>query len=530
MKSIDGGNTWAEQTSPVTSTLKSVYFTSATTGWAVGTGGVIIYTVDGTNWAAHDSSGVMTTTEFNAVYFIGTRGWFGGDGGMMYLTNDGGANFTTPTVNPATDDVNSISFFSSLVGYAAIDSEGIMWTDDGGDTWTLSSVDLGPYPYTRFDMEVILTVDDTTAVASGWGSMIGPQPTIIVISRDAGKTWSNPDDTYGYYTHAYGYGLTMFDNGHVLLVGGGASSAAPVLHSSAGNLNDWNSSYPFFGDDLRGLCYVPGSASVIAVGDEGCIAKSDDYGYTWYYLFDASNGTTGWYACGTYGLETVVVGAGGAILKLDENGNPYDFGVISPRNWAPYLEEVDCDIITYPPVDPMVAGKIWYACGRNFYLCKTSDAGETWTQLHHAPNNFDGFYSMFWFNENDGVIVGDSASYGAVWTTNDGGVNLDLVFLYGLTDQLNSVHFSPTDPNIGVAVGQDNIVIYTTDGGATWTQGTEDIGSSSADLWECHMIDSDTAFAVGDAGVWCKTTDGGQNDRRRAELECPAGVHERQAQ
>src|SRR5207244_2590448 len=45
--SADGGLTWTDQVSPTNETLNGVWFVSATTGWAVGTGGVVIRTTNG---------------------------------------------------------------------------------------------------------------------------------------------------------------------------------------------------------------------------------------------------------------------------------------------------------------------------------------------------------------------------------------------------------------------------------------------------------------------------------------------------
>jgi len=294
-KSTDAGDTWTEQTSPTASTLYDVFFLDANNGWAVGAGGTIIITTDGTNWALHDSSGVMTGSAFNVVQFIGTKGWMGGDAATMFLTNDGGVSWTTPTTVPYTDDCNDLVFVSTSVGYAAMDGDGVMYTTDGGDNWAAASVNLGPYPYTRADIEVIMAVNDTTGIAAGWGSLIGPQPTIIITTQDAGKTWTSPDPvSYHWQTFGYGYGLAKFDDGEVFLTGGGASSAAFVLHS-INNGQTWTDTPAFFGDDLRAACAVPGTNRVVAVGDEGSFALSTDKGDTWSFIYRPGPGVAGWH-------------------------------------------------------------------------------------------------------------------------------------------------------------------------------------------------------------------------------------------
>ncbi|MGL5890713.1 MAG: WD40/YVTN/BNR-like repeat-containing protein, partial [Bacteroidia bacterium] len=58
---------WVQQTSGTTATLFSVHFVSAAQGWACGTGGTMVSTIDGgQNWVPQ-TSGVATP--LNAVWF-----------------------------------------------------------------------------------------------------------------------------------------------------------------------------------------------------------------------------------------------------------------------------------------------------------------------------------------------------------------------------------------------------------------------------------------------------------------------------
>ena len=201
----------------------------------------MLVTTDGSTWNAHPSSGLLTGGDLNTIEFIGTSGWMGGDGSVVFITTDGGVNWVPPTTNPATDDVNSLSFSSALNGYAALDGAGIMYTTDGGVNWTAASVSLGTYPYTRTDIEVILALDGSNGIASGWGSLIGPQPTIIIVTTDGGVTWNSPDPmAYHWDTYGYGYGLAKFGNGEAILTGGGSGCGGshPPQHRQRCELDD----------------------------------------------------------------------------------------------------------------------------------------------------------------------------------------------------------------------------------------------------------------------------------------------------
>jgi photosystem II stability/assembly factor-like uncharacterized protein len=508
-KSADGGLNWSQQTSPVTTTLNSVHFTSDTNGWAVGASGTIISTTDGTNWVEHDSSGVMTTATLKTVRFIGSDGWIGGTGPVVFRTTDGGVAWSVPTTVPLADDCNSIDFVDANVGYAAMDGAGIMYSVDGGDNWIAAAVNLGPYPYTRTDIESIKMIDDTLAVASGWGSLVGLQPTIIVVSEDAGKSWNTPDPTYPWATYGYGYGLARFDNGDVILTGGGSGSSAFIHHRAYGGDGSWTNSPAFMGEDTRGACAIPGTDRVVVVGDEGSFALSTDRGNTWEFLFNPGPGFAGWHDIADTGMDLIVAcGANGSILHvpLDETSAPIlsaaRMSVAAPENWAPTtLHDID------------YVGGVLYVSGSHGYLCKSTDMGATWTQLHHSPTTFDGMYSMYWFNNLVGVIVGELNRQEIIYTTSDGGQNLTVVWedSTGTNLQWNTVSFAPGNPLIGVVGGDDNAFAYTTNAGNSWTWGTEDIGSGTRDLEAVWMVSATTAWAVGDAGNHLKTTDGGQN-------------------
>jgi photosystem II stability/assembly factor-like uncharacterized protein len=336
--------------------------------------------------------------------------------------------------------------------------------------------------------------------------MIGPQPTIIIITINGGANWYTPNPTYGWGTYAYGYGITKFDTGELLLVGGGSGSAGSVIHgtSDAGN---WASSNPFYGDDLRDCATVPGTNTVVAVGDEGCVARSTDGGYTWSFSFNPGTGFAGW---------AEIEGVGTGIYACGANSHFYAKGVapyggaadgfycIAPTNWAPTRLE---DVWFVPP------GTI-YVCGSSLVLYKSTDLGNTWTMLQHQPNAIDGLHGMYWWDANNGCLVGEfgGSSDDAIYLTSDGGVTINLVWHNILEKQLNSVCFAPDNPLIGSVVGDDNTVLYTVDGGANWAVGTEDWTlSTSDDFEEVFLISSTLGWAVGDDGCLMKSTDGGQN-------------------
>ena len=487
-KTTDAGDTWTEMTYPSTEEIFDIFFKDANTGWAVGDKGLIMSTTDGNTWTKHDSSDVMFADDLNGVYFVGTSGWICGDDGNVWYTTDDGVSWNAATT-PFIDDIMDIKFIDASNGYAAGDGDGIMYTTDGGVTWTQAAANLGPYPYTRNDIECVHVVNDTLGVASGWGSLIGPQPTIILITTDGGMTWGPADVTYSYGTYTYGYDIDTFDDDELIIMGGGSGSSAIQLHST--DLGDnWAPSEAFYGEDIRFCVTVPGTDRVIAGGDEGCLAISKNRGYKWTFLQDPGNGFGGWLDA----TEAVFAGDNGSIMSLQN----FEMGVIAPEFFAP-----DIYAIATRPSD------VWYASGSNNYLCRSADGGRTWTQLQHTNSFFEGLYDMYWFDDNNGVLVGEFDRVDVIYTTSDGGQTLNTVFADSVKAQFNGVSFARENEQIGVAVGDDSVVVYTTDGGASWTVGSFTNPANATDLEEVFLATPTNGFVVGDGGFYATSTDGG---------------------
>jgi photosystem II stability/assembly factor-like uncharacterized protein len=133
---------------------------------------------------------------------------------------------------------------------------------------------------------------------------------------------------------------------------------------------------------------------------------------------------------------------------------------------------------------------------------------------------------MHWFDADTAVIVGckdDGANHRKehIWRTTDGGQTLNVVWAPQLprtNNEWNAVAFAPENPSIGVVVGDDKWVAYTSDRGYHWTLGTTNLpaADSLTDIDRVVMINSTTAFAVGEKGRLLKTTDAGHTWQMQA--------------
>ena len=60
---------------------------------------------------------------------------------------------------------------------------------------------------------------------TGWGSYVGGQPTVILVSTDGGVNFDAPDPLYPWKTYGYGYNVAVFDDGEAVIVGGALQAA-----------------------------------------------------------------------------------------------------------------------------------------------------------------------------------------------------------------------------------------------------------------------------------------------------------------
>ncbi|MEK7817989.1 MAG: YCF48-related protein, partial [Actinomycetota bacterium] len=192
-KTTDGGATWLPQTSNTTATLRGLYFTDSSNGFAVGQSytseqGFILRTTDGgATWAVNsattinnrlrgiaitDSGSTLvitsedgavlrrnsannwtdgidtvaaglasvssgTTSDLSPVNFApsSTTGYIGGAAGMILKTTDSGASLA---VKAGGDDqtLHSTSFINATTGWIAGSGGTVKKTIDGGATWS----------------------------------------------------------------------------------------------------------------------------------------------------------------------------------------------------------------------------------------------------------------------------------------------------------------------------------------------------------------------------------------------------------
>lgn len=192
----DAGITWHRVDNLVASDLQKVQMVDASTGYAVGTSGIVLKTVDGGNsWDMLDLYSVNNFTgKLNDLYFkSSTDGIIAGDDAALLHTSDGGNTWTKITLNglPTVgvldditsitfDNVNSNLFFSIKKSPTGLPTNGMLYkiTSSTGSTWSI----------TAFTNVHSLDLNDLCYYETGKGYAAGVDGTLLW-TNDHGNAW-----------------------------------------------------------------------------------------------------------------------------------------------------------------------------------------------------------------------------------------------------------------------------------------------------------------------------------------------------
>lgn len=178
----DGGELWSAQTSGTSAQLRGVACVGDATAWAVGGSGTIVHTTDGgTSWAGQSSG---TTQQLNGVCFVNsTIGIAVGNGGTIRRTTDGGAIWAAASSGTSVQ-LNAVSFSDELHGIVVGNSGTILRSTDGGATWTPEASGTTAPLLGAFRGE-----GDYTTVVGGWGLTQHTTSAVAVVIPNGAEVW-----------------------------------------------------------------------------------------------------------------------------------------------------------------------------------------------------------------------------------------------------------------------------------------------------------------------------------------------------
>ena len=242
----------------------------------------------------------------------------------------------------------------------------------------------------------------------------------------------------------------------------------------------WNVLTPGITDTLRSVFFVDDTTGY-ASGANGRIIKTTDAGTTWTTqttnvpnllrsIFFPSHDTG------------YVAGGAGVILKTTDGG----------INWTQQVSGITQDLISIRFINNDTG---WTVSSNSTFLSgiilKTMDGGSTWDTVYNNPN---GFLSVFpatadtIYCSGGGGVIAKSVDGGTTWNT----------LISGSINNLRGSFY--TSANRGFVVGDLGDILYTNNGGVTYTN----LSIQANGLLGIYFLNPDTGYACGALGTVLK--------------------------
>ncbi len=509
----DGGVTWNEQNSNTERGLTSVFFYDNENGWA-GTlqsnlskplAGAIVRTTDaGQTWTEIDFSYLVPNTNFTAcdgIFFTSplVGHMLAGKSKQHYIfkTTDGGLTWEIKDSLIATTNMRwyDVNFLNANKGVVVGNRKEIQkYTTNGGETWIASE----PINDNFFrDLRAVRWLSESIVLAMGEGNEFFGVPTPVYKSFDGGKTWEKktqfPTNSYDRIKDAY---FKNPDEG--IAMGSNGFSYAFIYKTSDGG-ETWTASSA---DYAFGIKAVAGKGdTVYALGTSGHFIKSTDFGETWNIIPLKPPASI-------YGLQ-LIEGRGYAVTRnsdvlvnTDGSGAKWEYTASSGLWNAESMWFLSKDI--------------GFIQKENRHIVKTTDGGLTWDTalepvVFSSRNKVGG---ITFADQNTGYAWMSILEYEEyyVYKTTDGGDSWERIWLTAGPSSLSG-DIGFFDANNGFLAGPNVWLQLTTDGGASWNEAViNDFPEKFAgnDFEDISVIDENTAFAIGEKFM-LKTTDKGNS-------------------
>ncbi|MCI0448282.1 MAG: YCF48-related protein [Chlorobi bacterium] len=256
---------WTLLNSGSGSNFKSIYFTSASTGYVCGSGGVIIKTTNGgVNWSSL-SSGLGV--DINSIYFYNASTGLAcaNSGNIIITTNSGNSWNTVPSGVSA--NLFAISFFNNVNGVCTGTNGTLLFSTNGGLNWTVA---VDGFITTYYSIHM---VSASVAYAGGVNTIFQP---LIAKTTNGGANW-NYSVFYLNNNEGNIRGIHFLNASSGFAVSNVWNGQGAISFTSNGGTN-WTTQ--LFANALNGIDFSGGNTGY-AVGYSGSVLKTTDGGVSW---------------------------------------------------------------------------------------------------------------------------------------------------------------------------------------------------------------------------------------------------------
>ena len=285
-----------------------------------------------------------------------------------------------------------------------------------------------------------------------------------------------------------------------------------------------------------------GNGTVIAVGQGGEIVKSTDDGASWQTINASSAGSLDLYSVAFADASHAWAGGqSGTLETSSDGGTTWTPVTVTDSSRTTRYPDIHQTVFTSPSVGYLAGGEFSQVFGSTVEvgeIFRTTDGGTTWNLLSNVPAD-EQWNSIAFNRAGVGLAV---ATNGDIIRTTDG-VNWTKVFSQSYPPtliQLNDVAFT-ADGTTAVAVGDNTVLLRSTDAGGTWASVPAPAGLSDLVYFEgiafsgstqgsavggtgCSGCTGQTAISTGDAGANWSTTYGNANVNYLWRIGCDSAV------
>ena len=409
-------------------------------------------------------------------------------------------------------DYWGVHFANADTGWAVGEGGAVIKTTNGGQKWIW------------YECGVENTLRTVAAVNNGQRVIAGGDGGIILISEDAGETWSQLSSP----TIRNIWNMQMITEEIGWMVGEGGTA----LKTANGGLNWIQQPMPFPNAPYWDLSFINTSFGYIC-SSSGIVLQTTNGGGNWniqqagdtrsiytIYAFDTLKASAGGFAGKVVyttdgGISWLAAGGGisaAGINKIkfmdDTKGFLASSGGFykSTNSGASWVSIQDLKVSGIVPITTNLSCPTeseGYVTGDKMLIAKSNNTGESWRK---TIVNTD-FINVYFKNEQEGFINSDNLIY----TTKDAGNTLDtlLTFPYGNIYSLEGMTF--TDSLTGYAGTLPTRIYKTVDGGESWYRtnitGLSDTGGV---IQKFFFLTNDVGWAIKGNQIM-KTTDSGES-------------------
>jgi len=397
--------------------------------------------------------------------------------GTLYRSTDGGDTWSE-VASLSGLSVYDIEFASDGTAYIGT-MDGVWKSVDDGQTWTAMNLGIGVNDQTY---EIEIDPADMNTIWAGVADALGNQPENVLVSHDAGVTWTDKTPPMGSPMSCTGIAVAPTDSNRVVACFAGAFGGGQVWFSSDGGSTWVNRSAGLPGNPMFQVV-DNGSRTLICGGQNfgsqlfGVYLSMND-GQTWTELSDAS-----WVSKAVNDItvdpndENIILAAtdGKGIFRSTDGGTTWAFEVGGTTGLT----------VRSVKFSPGSSDTIYLGNGSTA-VYRSTDGGTSFTQtsvgigalnvVDIAANSLD---------TDELAIAFQGLNDGGVYTSTDGGVSWELASLPAT--RYNTVAFAPDGTLYAISDGPTTVApegLYRRNPDNTWTS----IGPDQGNLFESELF------------------------------------------